>query len=116
MCWGRAPASGSPAWPTKGFTPASLQLMPHHPPDQLLEPLSDGPAAPLFERHRLRAGTVLGKDPSLLPREPPIEDVDVGFIIEPEGTVIEVGGSHRDPAVVDHHHLGVIECRLVLVD
>src|SRR5688572_6940770 len=106
----RAPAQASTAGGEMS------QLRAEKPQRVLPQLLGPGAVLPRFQRDALGALEVIFEDARLRERERSVVNVQIRLVVHAEGARIEVGGSHRDPQLVDDHYLAVKERGLVLVE
>jgi hypothetical protein len=84
--------------------------------DEFLGALPRAAPPPRVAVHLARAGEVLGEHLLQLRDQARIAEAEVGFFVEREGPVVEVGGADGRPRVVDHHEFVVEHRGLVLAD
>src|SRR6478735_599982 len=87
-----------------------------HPRQLLHDFFTPRPALPITKRDLTRGLFVPLEHARLFGRKPIVYSIKVGFVVEPERTIIEISRPDRYPTVVNHHHLAVIHGGLVLID
>src|SRR5688500_7962027 len=57
--------------------------------------------------HGNGAAKIRGEESRLLARKPGVERVQVGLVVDPQGSGIEIGGADRNKVVIHDEQLGV---------